>query len=88
MLWMYSYAAVAVVAAIAVFLLAEWVRSPHVPAPEHAGFYAAIAGLLWPVVIVGIAQWGLIAAVASRLRRTARPVEAASAQRVLQAAAR
>ena len=56
MLWMYSYAAVAVVAAIAVFLLAEWVRSPHVPAPEHAGFYAAIAGLLWPVVIVGIAR--------------------------------
>lgn len=88
MFWISSYAVVAVVSAVAVFLLTEWFRTPGVPAPEHTAWYAAIAGLLWPVVLVGIAQWGLIAAVASRLRRTAPPVEAVSEPRVLQSAAR
>lgn len=73
-MWISLYAGVTVVAAIAVFLLAEWLRTPSDPAPDNAGRYAliAVAALLWPVLVVGLAQWGLIAMVASRLRRSAR----------------
>ena len=89
MLWMSVYAAVAVVAAIAVFLLAEWLRMPGGPAPDNPARYAVIAGLLWPVVVLGIAQWGLIAMVAARPRRSVRPVPAAvSPRRDLQPSAR
>jgi hypothetical protein len=88
MMWRSLYAAVAVIAALAVFLLAEWSRMPGVPAPDNPGRYALLAGLLWPVLVLGIAQWGLIAMVASRLRRTARPVPAVSPRRDLQPSAR
>ena len=78
------YAAVAVVAAIAVFLLAEWLRIPGVPAPGNPGRYAVVAGLLWPVLVLGIAQWALVAMVATRLRPSARPVHAVSTRKVPQ----
>lgn len=67
------YAALAIVAAVAVFLAAEWLREPGVPAPDCSGRCALAAGLLWPVIILGIAQWGLIVAVQSRLSGSARP---------------
>jgi hypothetical protein len=82
MLWMSVYAAAAVVAAIAVLLLAEWLRMPGGSAPDNPGRYAIIAGLLWPVMVLGIAQWCLIAMVAARLRRSARPVPAVSVRPV------
>lgn len=84
MMWMSVYAAAGVTAAIAVFLAAQWLRTPGVPAPDNPGRYAILAGLLWPVVLLGIAQWGLIAMVAARLRRTAPPVTVASPRRVPQ----
>ncbi len=87
-MWMSVYAAVAVVAAIAVFLLADWLRMPGGPAPDEPGRYAVVAGLLWPVLVLGIAQWGLIAMVAARLRRRARPVHAVSPRIALQPSAR
>jgi len=70
-MWMSLYAAVALVAAIAVFLLAEWLRMPGVSGSDNPGRYAVVAGLLWPVMVLGIAQWGLIAMVAARLGRSA-----------------
>jgi hypothetical protein len=82
MMWMSLYAAVAVIAAIAVSLLAERLRMPGVPAPDNPARYAVFAGLLWPVLILGIAQWGVIAMVASWLRRSARPVHAVSTRPV------
>lgn len=88
MFWISSYAVVAMVSAVAVFLLAEWLREPGVPAPNHPGRFAVIAGLLWPVLAVGIAQWGLIAAVAARLGETARPAGADGSRGIPQPAAR
>ena len=88
MTWMSLYATGVVVAAIAVFLLAGWLRVPGAPAPDNTGRYALAAGLLWPVLVLGIAQWGLIAMVAARLRRRARPVHAVSPRRDLQPSAR
>jgi hypothetical protein len=61
------YAALAVVAAVVVFLLGEWLREPEIAAPDCVGRCAIAAGLLWPVIVVGIGQWGLIAAVQSWL---------------------
>ena len=87
-MWMSLYAAVALVAAIAVFLLAEWLRMPAVSGSDNPGRYAVVAGLLWPVMVLGIAQWGLIAMVVARLRRSARPVHAVSTPGVPQPSAR
>ena len=78
MMWIGVYAAVAIVVAIAAFLLAERLRTPGVPAPDNPGRYAVLAGLLWPVVLVGVAQWALIAAVAERLRRAPAPARRAT----------
>ena len=61
------YSALAIVAAVAVFLLAEWLRQPGTPAPDCPGRCAIAAGLLWPILVVGVAQWGLIAAVRARI---------------------
>lgn len=72
MVWMATYAALAIVAAVAAFLIAEWNRVPNTPAPEGPGRYALLSGLVWPVLIVGVAQWGLIVAVQARMRRSAR----------------
>ncbi len=88
MMWMSVYAVAGVAAAIAVFLAAEWLRMPGVPAPDNPGRYAIAAGLIWPILLLGIAQWGLIAMVAARMRRSARPVSVATPQRVPQPTAR
>ena len=72
-MWISLYAAVAAVVAIAAFMLAERLRSPGVPAPDNQSLYAVLAGFLWPVVLVGVAQWAVIAAVAGRMRRAAAP---------------
>jgi hypothetical protein len=69
MFWIALYGIVALAVAVIALLVAEWVREPGAPAPEHPGFFAALAGLLWPAVVIGLAQWGLIAVVASPERR-------------------
>ena len=80
-MWISVYAAAAVVVAIAAVVLAGRFRTPGVPAPDNPSLYAVLAGLLWPVVLVGVAQWALIAAVAERMRRepAAAPVRRAPA---------
>ena len=85
MLWMTLYAALSIVVAIAVFLLAEWVRTPGAPASDCPGRCAIVAGFFWPVLVLGIAQWGLIVAVQAWLCGSAR-VSGAGGQRPLQAA--
>jgi hypothetical protein len=69
MFWIALYGIVALAVAVIALVVAEWVREPGAPAPEHPGFFAALAGLLWPAVLIGLAQWGLIAAAASPERR-------------------
>ena len=70
MFWIALYGIVALAVAVIALLVAEWVREPGAPAREHPGFFAALAGLLWPAVIIGLVQWGLIAAAASPERRS------------------
>ncbi len=60
------YFAVAVIAAAAVFLAAEWVREPGTRAPDHPGRTALAAGLLWPIVLVGLGQCALMVAAHNR----------------------
>lgn len=71
MVWLGFYVATAIVVALAVFLGAEYLRRPETPAPQHPGVCAAAAGVLWPVLLVGVAQWALIAAIGQHLGRTA-----------------
>jgi len=73
MVWIAFYAALAMVTATAVFLLADRLREPGVPTPHRPGRWAMVAGLLWPVLVVGLAQCGLIVIVRKRLRRATRP---------------
>ena len=75
-MWISLYAAVAVVVAVAAPMLAERLRTPGVPAPNNPSLYAVLAGLLWPVLLVGVAQWAAIAAVARRMRRAPAPAPA------------
>lgn len=66
MTWFTIYGALGVAAAAAVFLAAEWFRDPGVPAPDHPGWIAVVSGLLWPVLLIGLAQWSVLAALGSR----------------------
>lgn len=70
-MWFGLYAAAAIVVGAALFLLAEFRRAPGQPAPQHPGRYAVAAGLLWPVLVIGAAQCGLIVALGHGLSRTA-----------------
>jgi hypothetical protein len=65
------YLLIAVMASIAAFLFSEWLRRPGAPAPDHPGLVAALAGLLWPVLAVGLAQWALVAALHRQVRSEA-----------------
>jgi hypothetical protein len=65
---------VAVIVAVAAFFASEWIRLPGAPAPDRLGLVALSAGLLWPVLVVGLAQWAVVAAVHRKLRREAAPV--------------
>ncbi len=58
------YMAVAAIAAVAAFLLAESIREQGETAPDRpvGVAFAAVAGLLWPVLAIGLVQWLLIAA--------------------------
>lgn len=63
------YVAVAMAVAVAAFLFAEWVREPGGTASDNPGGVAIAAGFLWPVLAIGLVQWLLIAALASRVRK-------------------
>jgi hypothetical protein len=62
------YAAVAIAVAVAALMFAEWVCDPDAIAPDRPCALAIVAGLLWPVLAVGLMQWFLIAGFASRVR--------------------
>jgi hypothetical protein len=68
------YAVLATVVAAAAFLFSEWIREPGTPAPDRPGLTALAAGLVWPVLVIGILQCLAVAAVESRLRVTTNPI--------------
>lgn len=60
------YLIIASTVAVAVFLLGEWMREPGSRAADHPGRVALVAGLLWPVVAIGLAQCALVMLAANR----------------------
>ena len=73
MVWLALYGAIAAIVSVVALVFSEWVREPGVPGPSHPRLLALVAGLAWPVVVVGLMQSGLIAAYASRVARATRP---------------
>ncbi len=60
MIWVCAYFAIAAVVATAVFVASNWLRQEHIAAPDHSGITSAVAGLLWPALLLGIAELALI----------------------------
>lgn len=58
------YLAVAIVVAAAILIGAEWLREPGAPAPDHTRVVGLFAGLLWPVLALGVLELSLVAAAA------------------------
>ena len=68
------YASVALVVGAALFVLAEFRRSPGTPAPRRPGMSALTAGFLWPVLLIAVVQCGVLLAIRQRMSRaTVRP---------------
>lgn len=83
MSWITLYGVVAVAVAIAAFLTAEWVREPGTAAPDTPGVLAVVTGVLWPVILLGVAQWGLIAVLHARIRHSRPQAGATDTERLL-----
>lgn len=66
--WISTYATIAVLVATASIVMAEWARDAHVAAPDRPGMTAIVAGLLWPVLALGILQLLTLVAVRHGLR--------------------
>lgn len=68
------YVSIAGIVAAGAFLASEWIRLPGAPAPDHPGLLSLVAGLLWPVLAVGLAQWAMVVALHRKRRRGPAPV--------------
>ena len=71
MIWIGLYAATAFVVGAVLFVFGEFRQADS--SHRCSGICAVLAGILWPVLVVGAAQFGLIVAVCNRLRATAAP---------------
>jgi hypothetical protein len=60
MAWYAGYLVIAAVVAVATFVSACWFREEHVAAPDNPGVIAALAGMLWPVLLVGMSEMALV----------------------------
>lgn len=75
-----AYIVIAALVAVSIFLAANWFRQQHVATPDHAGATAVVAGLLWPALLIGMAELALVCC-ASRGTRRAPRVEMVSLSR-------
>lgn len=66
--WFGGYAGVAVLVAMVALAGAGWVRDAHVSAPDRPGVTAVFAGLLWPLVLVGLVELLAVMGIRSSLR--------------------
>ncbi len=60
MFWYGVYLVVAALVAMAVFVAADWFRGEDVAAPDFPGVISALAGMLWPVLLVGASEITLV----------------------------
>ncbi|MBB3601351.1 hypothetical protein FHT40_000984 [Mycolicibacterium sp. BK556] len=67
-MWVDLYTVVAVLVAAATWLLSPHLQSYDPPGDIARGVWSAIAGALWPVVVVGVAQVYAVRYVAQRIR--------------------
>ena len=54
------YFSVAVTVGGSVFVAAEWVRIGTADPPDDPGLTCLFAGVLWPVLILGVAELGVL----------------------------
>lgn len=66
--WISGYAAIAVLVAGIALVAAAGVRDAHIAAPDRPGVTAVFAGLLWPVVVVGVIELLAVMGLRSSLR--------------------
>lgn len=58
-----TYIAAALLVAPSIFVAAEWVGHDQSPRPPHRLAYCILAAALWPLLVVGLVQFAVIAAV-------------------------
>lgn len=68
-----TYIAAALLVAPSIFVAAEWVGHDHSPRPPHRLAYCILAAALWPLLVVGLVQFAVIAAV-RQVSRSSGPV--------------
>jgi len=73
MFWIALYSFPAIAVAVAAFLFAAWVREPTAAGLDEQGILAALTGLIWPVVAVGLVELALLVTVQTMLRPKYRP---------------
>ena len=58
-----TYVAAALLIAPVLFVAAEWVGNDRASRPPHRVAYCLLAAALWPVLVVGLAQFAVVAVV-------------------------
>lgn len=69
MAWLGIYIVVALFVAVSIFLSANLFRQQQIAAPEHSGGTAILAGLLWPALLIGIAELAVVCCAGRRFRQ-------------------
>jgi hypothetical protein len=59
--WIAAYGVLAAVVSVVVFVAADAVRPAGVAAPGHRVMMSVAAGMLWPVLCIGLVQLGVLA---------------------------
>lgn len=76
--WVSAYFCVAAVVAGSAIAFATWSRRREPTGPGVVAGPALLAGALWPLIVAGLAEWLLVHAVGTALRR-----ESADARRLV-----
>lgn len=58
-----AYLATAAAVAVAVFVTANHIRPVDVPNPDHRAILSVVAGLIWPVLAIGLIQLAVVAVI-------------------------
>ena len=61
MFWCALYFVIAVLVAMAAFVTADYIRTEDVAAPDSPATLSAVAGALWPIVVIGMTELALTA---------------------------
>jgi len=62
-LWISGYFGVALAVAIVAFVATGLLRAERIELPDHRGATSAIAGALWPAILIGIVELFILSSV-------------------------